>query len=123
MSPAQIFDELLKSGRFRLIRHEKSPSRSFAEINLRSLACALIRFKVRLLLKSHEPGHQHGGEAIARRVVILRRVGVVMARRSQTVFGSRQYILQLQETFVRFQLRIVLSNRKKASARAEQTAV
>src|SRR5258706_6967345 len=95
----------------------------FVEIYFWRLPGALIRLKIRLLFEAKQSRNQHGGKTTACSVVILRGQGVVSARGRQSIFRAGQFILQLQKTLIRFQLRVVLSDRQKASARAEQATL
>src|SRR6266496_3622388 len=110
VSRVQIADKLREYPRVDLIGHyspsrESVPqklytwcsvtrsSRLFVEVNLRCLPRPLVRLEVGLLFKAHQPRHEHGGEATAGRVVVLRGHGVVVARSCQPVFRSGQLIL------------------------------
>src|ERR1043165_998577 len=74
--------------------------KSLPEINLRRRLRALIRLEVRLLFESHQPGDHNGRKPAARSVVVLRRQGVIAARRRQTVLSASHFILKLEKTFV-----------------------
>src|SRR5690349_6654678 len=65
----------------------------FAEINLRRLSRSFFGLEVRLFFEAHQTGNQHRRKAAARRIVILGRLSVIVARSCQTVFSSGQFIL------------------------------
>src|SRR5437879_11814128 len=92
---------------------------SLIEVHLRRFPRACFCLKVRLLFESHQARNQHPRKAVASGVVILGSERIVEPRRGQAIFGPCEFVLQLQEALVGFQLRIILSDRKKAPARPE----
>src|SRR5436190_23998908 len=93
----------------RLSAHSVNPS-LLAEVHFRCLPGALVGLEIWLLLKTHEAGDQHGGKPTARGVVLLSSHCIVAARGCQSIFRPGQLVLQLQETLVRFQYRVILSD-------------
>ena len=57
------------------------------------------------------------------RVVVLNRVVVALALNGDAVFSARQFVLQTEEVFIRFQLRIVFDDEEQPSESAIQLAV
>ena len=56
-------------------------------------------------------------------IVVLQCVVVAAPLHRDAVFGARQFILQMQEVFVRVELRIILGDGQQAAERAVELAV
>src|SRR5260370_32642054 len=89
------------------------------EIDLRHLARRSFGFEVRVVTrKAEQPRSDVLGEEIDIGVVALNRFVIFSALLRDTVFSTRELILESQEVFVRLQLRIVLDDHQQAAERS-----